>query len=42
VIQHEYDHLDGVVFLDRMENTRSLAFEPEWERFVLSVEPEEP
>ena len=41
VIQHEYDHLDGVVFLDRMETTLSLAFEPEWERFVLSAEPEE-
>ena len=41
VIQHEYDHLDGVVFLDRMEGTQSLAFEPEWERFILSAEPEE-
>jgi peptide deformylase len=38
VIQHEYDHLDGVVFLDRMTSSRSLAFEPEWERFVLGVE----
>jgi peptide deformylase len=35
VIQHEYDHLDGVVFLDRMTSTRSLAFEPEWERYIL-------
>jgi peptide deformylase len=35
VIQHEYDHLDGVVFLDRMTSTHSLAFEPEWERYVL-------
>jgi peptide deformylase len=35
VIQHEYDHLDGIVFLDRMTSTRSLAFEPEWERFVV-------
>ncbi len=38
VIQHEYDHLDGVVFLDRMTNIRSLAFEPEWERYVLTAE----
>ena len=38
VIQHEYDHLDGVVFLDRMTDTRSLAFEAEWERFVLEGE----
>lgn len=38
VIQHEYDHLDGIVFLDRMVSTRSLAFEPEWERYVLGEE----
>jgi peptide deformylase len=38
VIQHENDHLDGVVFLDRMTSTRSLAFEPEWERYVLEAE----
>jgi peptide deformylase len=36
VIQHEYDHLDGVVFLDRMTSYHSLAYEPEWERFVLA------
>ena len=35
VIQHENDHLDGVVFLDRMTNIQTLAFEPEWERYVL-------
>jgi peptide deformylase len=35
VIQHEVDHLDGVMFLDRMTSTRSLAFEPEWERYIL-------
>jgi peptide deformylase len=38
VIQHENDHLDGVVFLDRMTSTQSLAFEPEWERYVLEEE----
>jgi len=38
VIQHENDHLDGVVFLDRMTNIQSLAFEPEWERYVLEAE----
>lgn len=36
VIQHEHDHLDGVVFLDRMASVGSLAFEEEWERFVLA------
>ena len=35
VIQHEVDHLDGIVFLDRMTSPRSLAFEPEWERYIL-------
>ncbi len=40
VIQHEYDHLDGVVFLDRMMSVRSLAFEPEWEKYVLAASAE--
>jgi peptide deformylase len=35
VIQHELDHLDGIVFLDRMTSPRSLAFEEEWERYVM-------
>lgn len=34
VIQHEHDHLDGIVFLDRMASTRSLTFEEEWERYL--------
>ena len=38
VIQHEHDHLDGIVFLDRMTSVRSLAFEAEWERYVLAAE----
>jgi peptide deformylase len=38
VIQHEHDHLDGIVFLDRMTSTRSLTFEDEWDRYVLSEE----
>jgi peptide deformylase len=33
VIQHELDHLDGILFVDRMENLRSLAFLHEFERF---------
>ncbi len=35
VLQHEYDHLDGIVFLDRMHSALSLAFEAEWRRYVL-------
>jgi peptide deformylase len=34
VIQHECDHLDGRVYLDRMEDMRTLSFLPEFERFV--------
>ena len=34
VIQHEYDHLDGVVFLDRMTDMKQLMFEEEWDRYV--------
>jgi len=35
VLQHEFDHLDGVVFLDRMDSPISLAYEQEWEHFIL-------
>lgn len=38
VFQHEYDHLDGIVFVDRMEDTSTLAFLEEWQRYVLPVE----
>jgi peptide deformylase len=31
VIQHELDHLDGIVFLDRMRSLQSLAFDRELE-----------
>jgi len=33
VIQHETDHLDGVLFLDRMTSFDSLTFLPEYERY---------
>lgn len=35
IIQHEYDHLNGVVFLDRMRDLRSLAFFDEWEHYLV-------
>lgn len=34
IAQHEYDHLNGIVFLDRMRDLRSLAFGPEWDEFL--------
>src|SRR5688500_20095187 len=33
VIQHETDHLDGVLFLDRMRTFQSLAFIEEYARY---------
>lgn len=33
VIQHETDHLDGVLFFDRMRTLESLAFMDEYRRF---------
>jgi len=35
VVQHECDHLDGVVYLDRMRSMESLSFLPEFQRYGL-------
>src|SRR5215210_6439151 len=35
IVQHEYDHLNGVVFLDRMRDLRSLAYFDEWEDYLV-------
>lgn len=32
VFQHEYDHLNGLVFLDRVETTRDIISEHEWQK----------
>ena len=34
VLQHEIDHLDGVLYVDRMKDLRSLSFEDEWTRHL--------
>lgn len=39
VIQHECDHLDGKVYLDRMRSMDTLAFLPEFHRYWLGREP---
>lgn len=36
VFQHEFDHVQGVVFIDRLENTRELITEKEYLRSVQS------
>jgi len=38
VIQHECDHLDGGVYLDRMKGLRTLSFLQEFQRFVTGGE----
>ena len=40
VIQHEYDHLDGVLFVDRMSDMTKLSFNKEFSRYI-AAPPEE-
>jgi len=35
IFQHEYDHLDGSVFLDRVESTQELMTEQEYDRQIV-------
>jgi peptide deformylase len=41
VAQHEFDHLDGVVFLDRMKDMSTLTFLREYERYWHTTHEEE-
>lgn len=34
VVQHEVDHLDGVLYLDRLVDMHSLAFDSEWHHVI--------
>jgi peptide deformylase len=36
VVQHECDHLDGKVYLDRMRAMNTLTFLPEFHRYWLT------
>ena len=38
VLQHEIDHLNGKVFLDRMEDLTQLSYQEEFEEFWLKKE----
>jgi peptide deformylase len=40
VVQHETDHLDGVLFFDRMTSMQSLTFLDEFSRFWSKEEEE--
>ena len=35
IFQHEYDHLEGLVFLDRVENNHDLISEEEYQKSVM-------
>jgi peptide deformylase len=41
VIQHETDHLDGVLFFDRMRALESLTFMDEYQRYWTKREDDE-
>ncbi len=41
IVQHEFDHLNGIVFLDRMRELRSLCFTEEWEQYLTDEDDEE-
>ena len=36
IFQHEYDHLNGILFLDRIESTKDLLSEKEFQKQILS------
>lgn len=40
VVQHECDHLDGTVYLDRMRSMATLSFLPEFQRHQVGREPD--
>jgi hypothetical protein len=42
VVQHEYDHLMGHVYLDRMSDLQTLTHLDEMKRYWLPEESEEP
>lgn len=39
VTQHECDHLDGKLYIDRLADTKQLAFQKEFERYHLAPVP---
>lgn len=41
IVQHEFDHLNGVIFLDRMRDLHSLCYAAEWKEFMTTDEDEE-
>ena len=40
IVQHEFDHLEGILFVDRMRDLRSLAFAEEWQKYMIQSDGE--
>ena len=40
VFQHEFDHLDGKLYIDHITDSTKLVFETEYERYLLPAEDE--
>lgn len=38
IVQHEYDHLNGIIFLDRMRDLRTLGYMEEWNEYMAGEE----
>jgi len=38
VVQHEVDHLDGILYPERMSSLRMLSFEDQWRHFLAGME----
>jgi peptide deformylase len=36
VLQHEFDHLNGILYIDRMRSLLSLSYTAEWDAFISS------
>jgi peptide deformylase len=34
IFQHEYDHLDGLVYLDRLESAKDIITDKEFQRLT--------
>lgn len=37
IFQHEYDHLNGIVFLDRLESTHDIITEQEYQKRIVAA-----
>jgi peptide deformylase len=37
IFQHEHDHLNGIIFLDRVESTRELITEDEYQKQIINL-----